>query len=454
MNDVKVTSVARRNLRMAMASPSAKLSVVLFVALLILGALFISYWLNTTQKAGQAAADGYGTTGKVPRGGVADKETVKTVESQSNAKADEAREAGKSFQAPFIFEVEQAPRLATRDGVNEVSQEVSEYSEEQVFAGLRDRAATMDRVDAEVARRGAVAQHNPNGTMASTGSGPYASATQGQGPSSQGGAPGTAQLYGLNEKDAEQISGQLRVVGTTHASYVSLPEGLLSAKAEKVATAVAVQPDKGPALINQGPKTKVVARSGDVCAAAPDGAINTDFAVPVFFELLDCGILTGTKLRGTLQKGPDNFVIMFNNFSPPKKATFKFAGTTEAISMNIDTGYAGVADDVDRHWPSRIAAAVLQNVARTERQFLQQRGQQTYWGVGGSTTTYDKPTSEERRDARIAGAVEGATDVITRDSAYAINRPATMTMERTTAIGVQFTRDILIEEQQTRGQYE
>ena len=433
-------TVASRNLRAAWENPIAKIGLVVLVfAVIILAGAAIAMLRKNTSAPGAAEGDGYSISGGEPRGAV-DPATAKAVENKSDQESLDARNAGQSFGGPFVFEGEVSqPRSVGGTGFDESGGAGDSGTRQQpsaAIASLKSKAAEYDA--AEEPRSGGLSG-TANGSTGARASG-------------QGGAQGGAQGYGLTPEAFGQIAGQLAAAGTGQVRYESLSNGILSrppaspVAAEKatnsIAGGVAGVPDvAGTALEKQ----VVAARAGQICGASPDTAINTDYNVPVFFELLDCGLLTGAKARGVVAKTPDDFTIQFSNFSLDPKKGYRLVAQVEALSVSVNNdGSPGIADDVDNHWGTRLGSSALLALARTERSFLAARGSSTVNTGTSSSVTIDPLSAEDKRTARVAGLLEGGMDVIAKDVAFGVNRAATMTLKKSTLIGIQFMSDVKV----------
>jgi hypothetical protein len=460
-------SVAKNNVKQGFSSPAAKVGIgVLFVGLCLAGTA--AYRLLDTKdvKPGVAQADGYNVQAGDPRGGVGDGATVEAVENANNKNAKASLEQGGSFAGPFTFQTAQAPRLNIKDGFDESGKTDGgkmQYTEEQVLAELRSRAADLDRTDEMAAKTGQQqtnAARGANGGTSGQG-GTYAGSQQGNYSNTPGysqvDAKGNPMPYGVTEKDFNDIVAQLNKLGGERGGYSSLANGRLKMEEKAAQTPAAAQGPTGThqvaagassqgggAVVGQAAvKKRTAVEAGTICAATTESAIDTDFPTPVFVELQDCKELTGSRFRGTIQRGPADFVVVFNELFLSSKHKFKLVGKAEAISANLDKdGKSGIAQNVDNHWLSRLGSAGILSLAKTEKQFLAARGTtQVTTGVSSSTTV--QPLSDkEKNDMRIAGLLEGGMDVITRDTQYGVNRQATMSRDRGTVIGVQFISNV------------
>lgn len=435
-------TVASQNLKTAWANPAAKIGVAVFVLVAVIAAgAAIALLRGGGSRPGAAQGDGYSVSGGQPRGAV-DPATVKAVETRSDQESRDAMDVGQSFGGPFVFEgAPSQSRGGSSTGFDETggagSRSGAPGSAPQpsvAIAGLKAKAAEYDSAEESRSLASGSRSSVSGGGSRSTG---------------QGGQQGVAQGYGVTPEAFGQIAGQLSSVGTGQVRYDSLPNGILS-KPPQVAVAdqVAIKGSSSVEIVESKRASafeQVAARAGQICGAAPDTAINTDYNVPVFFELLDCGLLTGAKVRGVVAKTPDDFTIRFTNISLDPKKGYRLLAQVEALSVSVKKdGSAGVADDVDNHWGTRLASSALLALARTERSFLSARGSSTVNTGTSTSVTIDPLTSEEKRTARVAGLMEGTMDVVSKDIAYGANRPATMTLDKSTLIGIQFMSDVKV----------
>lgn len=445
-----VSSIARDNLKKGLGSPVAKVAIVVLVALIIISiAVGVRLMSGGGRTSGAAKADSYGTPAQAPRGET-DKATAKAVAEDSDRQATEARQRGQSFAGPFVFE----PSIqsgagqggnAPNDGFSE---KVSDQSP-RVLAALRSRAAEYDSAEDRSGGRAS----GQGGSTAAAGAG-------------QGAANGA---YGMSEDGFKQVTDQLRSVGMTTMRYESLPNGSLARSATGAATAAPAAPGAAsnaaggsamgapqmaappvvaaaaPGISSGTPGERVALRAGTICPGVPESAVNTDFAVPVFIKLLECGMLTGARVKGTVVKTPSDFTLRFTNlFLDPGKG-YKVNGTVEAVSINVKKeGEPGIADDVNNHWFTRLGSSALLALAKTEKQFITARGSTTVTTGTSSSTTIEPLSDEEKKTARAAGVLEGAMEVVSRDLGTGINRQPTMTLDKGTVIGVQFMDDVKV----------
>lgn len=426
--------LAKKNLQNAWASPVTKISAAIGVVLVIgLSAVAVSILRSGGARPGAAEANGYGLSGQEPRG-AADSATVAAVERRADALADESKERGDSFGGPFIFEGVGQQRVVGASGGFEERPTASVKQTGPVFTALREKANEYDRAEDSTQSRSRQA-----GYGSYSGSGV---AGQGQG--------GGAQSYGLTTEAFGLVAAQLRTAGTERPQYAWLPNGVITkppvvveAKASPAASALGV--DTMAPVRTEVSKEQVAARAGTICPAKPEAAIDTDYNVPVFFEILECGVLSGTRARGVVQKFPDDFTIVFNAFSIDPKKRLKFSSPVEGVAVSVERdGSPGVADSVDRHWVSRLGSSALLSLARTERSFVAARGSSTVTTGTSSSVTIDPLSADEKRTARVAGLLEGGMDVVTKDLSTGVNRPPTMTLKKSTLVGIQFTSDVKV----------
>lgn len=435
-------TVASNNLKSAWANPVTKIGVAVLVLVVVVSAgAAISLLRGGGSRPGAAQGDGYSVGGGQPRGAV-DPATVKAVETRSDQESRDAMNVGQSFGGPFVFEgAPSEMRRGGSTGFDETGASGSASSTNgsvqqpaEAIAGLKSKAAEYDSAEQSRSYASASRSGGAGGGTRSSG---------------QGGQQGVAQGYGLTPEAFGQIAGQLSSVGTGQVRYESLANGVLSKPPQAVVSeqvASRAVPTSGSVeSARSSAFEQVAARAGQICGAAPDTAINTDYNVPVFFELLDCGLLTGAKVRGVVSKTPDDFTIRFTNFSLDPKKGYKLVAQVEALSVSVkNDGSPGVADNVDNHWGTRLASSALLALARTERSFLSARGSSAVNTGNSTTVTIDPLTAEEKRTARVAGLMEGTMDVVSKDIAYGANRPATMTLDKSTLIGIQFMSDVKV----------
>lgn len=438
-NKESASTVAKQNLKSAWDNPVTKIGLLVGVlVVIVLGGVAIAMLRGGGKGAGAAQGDGYSVSGGEPRGAV-DQATARAVEANADRASAEAMSAGQSFGGPFVYEG--APSDARRGGgvvtgFDETGSSAGPSAQVQTaMAGLRAKAADYDMADE--ARGGGTATATAGGSRG-TGQG---------GASRSGSQQGAPQGYGLTPEAFGQIAGQLASVGTGQVRYESLPNGILS----KPPQAQAAAQQGGAALVGQAtksssdPREEIAARAGQICGAVPDTAINTDYNVPVFFEILECGVLTGAKAKGVVAKSPDDFTIRFTNLSLDPKKGYKLVAQVEGMAVSVkNDGSPGVAENVDNHWGTRLASSALLSLARTERSFIGARGSTSVNTGNSSTVSIDPLTSQEKRDARVAGLVEGAMDVVSKDVSLGVNRPATMTLSKSALIGIQFMSDVKV----------
>lgn len=478
-------SIARNNLKKGFNSPAAKIgSIAAVVGIIGLGGLGVSLFQGQAEsknEIGKADASGYVTNDPSVEGEIANAETLSVIEERMNEKSRAALESGTSNLGIFAFETNKVPVTNLQPDFDESFKPedaaTANLKVDEVIANLRRRAADLDRIDAATAGTPGVARatvSTPVMTGASTSTSGQAQAQvavhqygSGHGlSSSMVDAQGRPMPYGISPEDFTQIATQLARVGTGSVAYISAPNGLLSAQQQSggnndtarganmmpaVATSsgnasmdnVVRANASGSADTRSTGKRRLLAEAGAICAIQSESAINTDYPLPAFFEIISCKELTGVRVRGNIQQTPDNFVITFTEFFTTNKHKFKFEGQPQGVSVNINNdGYAGVATDVNNHWFSRIGSAALLNLANTEKEFLNQRGTSTITTGTSSTVAVEPMSEEDKNNARIAGVLQGTMDVITKDTQYGINRKPTMTMPAGTVIGIQFMTNI------------
>lgn len=485
-------SIARKNLKTGFSSPAAKIgSIAAVVAIIGVGGIGFNMLQskgNSPDSIGSADAGGYITNDAKVEGEIDNAETLAVIESQMNAQSEEALANGKSNLGVFAFETTKVRETnLDRDydpGLTAEDVSAANVKADEVIANLRQRAASLDRIDAVNSGYSTSSRANAPAQQVSAGSS-YAGA-QPQPMHAQSAyyvdaglnssmvdAQGRPIPYGVTPEDFTQIATQLASVGRGSISYVSAPNGLLTAQQQgsvggsnganvQRASQPATSGSAGAAMDNvvrasgnvaqgagSGAKTRLLAEAGAICPIKSESAINTDYPLPAFFEILSCQELTGVRLRGNIQQTPDNFIITFTDFFTTNKHKFKFEGQPQGVSVNINNeGYAGVASNVNNHWLSRIGSAALLNLANTEKDFLNQRGTSTITTGTSSTVAVEPMSEEDKNNARIAGVLQGTMDVITKDTQYGVNRKATMTMPAGTVIGVQFMTNIEVSDAQ------
>lgn len=437
-NKESASTVAKQNLKSAWDNPVTKIGLLVGVlVVIVMAGAAIAMLRGGGKGAGAAQGDGYNVSGGEPRGAV-DQATARAVEANADRAFAEAKDAGQSFGGPFVYEG--APSDSRRGGVVTGFDETgaASGSSAQVTAAMTNlRAKAADYDAADEARGGGSAVASSGGSRGT-----------GQGGASRSSAQqGVSQGYGLSPEAFGQIAGQLASVGTGQVRYESLPNGILS------------KPPQAPVQAQQGsvggggpvaktssePREEIAARAGQICGAVPDTAINTDYNVPVFFEILECGVLTGAKAKGVVAKSPDDFTIRFTSLSLDPKKGYKLVAQVEGMAVSVkDDGSPGVAENVDNHWGTRLASSALLALARTERSFIGARGSTSVNTGNSSTVSIDPLTSQEKRDARLAGLVEGTMDVVSKDVSLGVNRPATMTLSKSALIGIQFMSDVKV----------
>lgn len=432
--------LAKRNLSQAWSSPVAKIGVVVgLVAIVGLGGAAIHAFRGGNAKAGAASAESYGGGGPAPRGAT-DAATAAAVAKQADADSEAAKASGTSFGGPFVFEGAEKERSSSDVTASFDEKPAANVQKTgPIFVALREKAAEYDAAERR-GQAGGSGTATSAGGRSSTGSGQSAAGQAGQGP------------YGMTPEEFGQVSAQLQRVGSDRPVYNWSANGIISKPpapaADMKPAAQSVGQGGGlvaPGLEKVAAKEQIAARAGDVCGATPESSIDTDYAVPVFFEIVECGLLTGARARGQVVKSPDDFTIHFTNIALDPKKGWKLAGAAEGMAVNIaKDGSPGVADSVDRHWMTRLGSSALLSLAKTEKGFISARGATTLT-TGTSTSTSIEPLSaEEKRTARIAGVLEGGMDIVAKDLSTGVNRAATMRLEKSTLVGIQFMADVKV----------
>ena len=422
------TTIAKDNLKKGLASPAAKLIILGIFVVAIIAALSAGFVFRNTSIAGPAKVGNLGVQVKAPRGETS-ASVLDAVEEDSNNRSVAASAAGASYVGPFVY-------ASASEGV------AAEASSPALLSALRRKAADYDASEDLQAR-------NSGGGGGSAGS---SSSTQTPSQLTSGQEGGN---YGMSPDAFRQVAVQLDVVGRRDFTYDGLPGGAFSrgpvavsntsAQGAPIMTAAQQVTVQAASQSQAEQSGRVVARAGAVCGAVLETSINTDYNIPAFVKLLDCGELTGTRLRGQVSKTPDDFFIMFGEafFDPSKR--LKVTGGLQAVSANIERdGTPGVDSKVDNHWPSRLASSALLALAATERQFLSARGTTSTITPTGAVLTVDGLTTEQKQEARAAAVLEGSFNVITKDVGAGINRQATMTLPKNVILGVQFLSDVKV----------
>ncbi|SFF31846.1 hypothetical protein [Paracidovorax wautersii] len=430
--------LAKQNLRQAWSSPAAKIGVVVLVLAVIgLGGAAIHSLRGGTAKAGVASAEGYGGGGPAPRGAT-DAATAAAVAQKADEDSAAAKATGTSFAGPFVFEGAEKQQRNEVAGFDE-KPAANVQKTGPIFVALREKAAEYDAAERRT-QGGTAGAASTSGARAGAGGGQASTGQAGQGP------------YGLTEQEFAQVAGQLKSVGSSRPVYSWSANGIISkppASGAEMKSSATASGQGGVAVVQAldkvAAKEQIAARAGDVCGATPESAIDTDYAVPVFFEIVECGVLTGARARGQVVKSPDDFTIHFTNITLDPKKGWKLASAVEAMAVNIaKEGSPGVADSVNRHWMTRLGSSALLSLAKTEKGFISARGSTTLT-TGTSTSTAIEPLSaEEKRTARIAGVLEGSMDIVAKDLSTGVNRTATMRLEKTTLLGIQFMGDVKV----------
>ena len=423
------TSIAKANLKKGLSSPGAKLMLVAFFGLAVMASLAAAIFLRSPATSGVARGGDLGVQVKAPRGETS-AVLADAVGEDANNRAAAAAAAGDSYVGPFVF--------ASANEGNKV-----EPPSPALLAALRRKAADYDASEDFQARS------NPGSSSSASGGGGYSNSSGGSGsaPSGQ-----DTQNFGLSPEAFRQVSSQLDAVGRRDFVYDSMPGGLLSRGNVVPPTSTAQQtPSPAPAAPaapttgSRNPSEKTAARAGSICGAVLETSVNTDYNIPVFVKLLDCGDLTGTKLKGQVTKTPDDLFLFFTEpyIDPVKR--MKIVGGLQAVSANIERdGTPGLDANVNNHWPTRLASSALLALANTERQFLSARGTTSTITPTGAVLTVDGLTTEQKQEARAAAVVEGAFNVITKDVGVGVNRQSTMTLPKNTLLGVQFLSDVKV----------
>lgn len=467
------STVAKQNLKRGFSSPAAKIiSVIAAFSIVLLGILGVGMLGEKNKgKAGEAKGDAYLVNDTATTGSIPDAQTVAHIEQKMNERSEEALSNGESNLGAFVFESSKAPDLNIKDTFSEADEArkanaVSNTTVEEVFSRLREKSAGYDRVESSGANSSAAVAANRASTSSNDAPRGSANAEMRSRYSQQStsssydavavDANGAPLPYGVSAQDFTAITNQLASVGRSTVEYRTLPGGILSqppalavASNEKSARSGAqgtgndnVVRSTSPANSNEENK-RLVAQAGSMCAARSESAINTDYPLPVFFELLNCKDLTGVRARGTVQMTAGDFLITFTEFHTTGDHNFKFAGKPEGVSININEGgKSGVATSVDNHWISRLGSAALLSLAKTETEFLSQRGSQTVTTGTSSSVSVDPMSGQEKNNARVAGLLQGSMDVITRDTQYGVDRKATMELPYGHVIGIQFMSNI------------
>ena len=423
------TSIAKANLKKGLSSPGAKLMLVAFFGFAVIAAFVAAMFFRSPSTSGVAKGGDLGVQVRAPRGETS-AVLADAVGEDSNNRAAAAAAAGDSYVGPFVF--------ASANEGNKV-----EPPSPALISALRRKAADYDASEEFQARSSA------GSSTTASGGGGYSNSSTGSG-SVQSGQD--VQNFGLSPEAFKQVSSQLDAVGRRDFVYDSLPGGLLS-RGNVAPANPAPQPappptssaPAAPANAPRNPLEKTAARAGSICGAVLETSVNTDYNIPVFVKLLDCGDLTGTKLKGQVTKTPDDLFLFFTEpyIDPAKR--MKIVGGVQAVSVNIERdGTPGLDANVNNHWPTRLASSALLGLAAVERQFIGARGTTSTITPNGAVLAVDGLTTEQKQEARAAAVVEGVFNVITKDVGVGVNRQSTMTLSKNTLLGVQFLSEVKV----------
>ena len=423
-----------QNLKKGFATPTAKVVLGIF-ALSIVGFGVLGWKKITSGPAstsGRADAAGFDVRGAKPRGAT-DSETAAAVGASADKTAEAAAASGSSYAGPFVFDADSGGNALGAGPNNPTTRQAAQ----EILTALRKRASEYDASEEAAARDARAGQGGNRNAQNDT----NASNRQNAGD------------YGLGPEGFKQITAQLDRVGRPSWSYGSLPGGVLSQQSAppsapspltpvSTSTASTASTPGGSAKANA---EYIAARAGSTCAALPDSGYDTDIALPVFATLQNCGDLTSARVKGNIQKSADNFTVRFNALflDPAKRLKITSAFDASAVSIEKD-GDPRIADNVNNHWWTRIGSSALLSLARTEQSFISSRGT-TSTSTGFSTSTaVEGLTDKQKNDARAAGVLQGAMEVVTRDVGVGVNRQPTMTTNKSTLIGVQFLDDVKV----------
>lgn len=422
----------KQNLGNVFSSMPVKVGAVIFLlVIIVIGSLGVHKLRGGGEKAaaGPKLAD-FNAPTDAPAGAV-DERAFKDKLRVDAEEAAKAEASGRSYFGNFTFVGERGGKRFESD--------------KSGSADARAHDDPLKAIDAEVAansRREAAALGLDRGGKAGassaqqpTGAPPLSTDVA----SSTAAQPGSGARSDLTTAEVEALSKQLdKSASFKPMKYVSAVD------AGEATRSPAATPSTTPAVASSTPASASAAKEeeliagGEVCPVTMDNPINTDLMASVFVTIQGCGPLNGVRLRGSIVKGVDDFGITFDAAHPPRGYPYKFTAPIQAESVNLETGGAGIAQKVDKHWLERIATAGLVGLAKAEQQSLSARAQQSITNGTTITQSVDKYTAEERRNARIAGFAQEGLGVVAKDAALGVNRAPTMTTKRDTAIGVRF----------------
>jgi intracellular multiplication protein IcmE len=185
---------------------------------------------------------------------------------------------------------------------------------------------------------------------------------------------------------------------------------------------------------------KVILKAGSILFATLDTAVNSDEKGPITATIVS-GELKGSKLMGTMSVQTESETIALN-FSAINMPNEKKSMGISAVAIDPDTARTALASDVDHHyllrWGSLFASSFVQGYASAVASSGQT--QTVNQGAAGTTTTTTTPALDGRQQLfqGIAAVATKWSDVVAKN----FDRPATITIDQGTGIGVLITADL------------
>mgnify|MGYP001413158997 CR=1 FL=1 len=198
---------------------------------------------------------------------------------------------------------------------------------------------------------------------------------------------------------------------------------------------------------NQGEATRSVSSSplykaGTILYAVVETSLNTDEPSPILAKITS-GPLAGSRLIGSSQglgsQWSQAIVLQFNTISIPMMPQSQ---SIECIAVDPVTARTALADSVNNHYIQRYGSLFFSKLIEGYAQAIQTSGSTTETDSNGNETTTNSETSDAENLMIALGNVGTAVGT---QVASVINRPATITINQGSAIGLLLLSDFTIE---------
>lgn len=188
----------------------------------------------------------------------------------------------------------------------------------------------------------------------------------------------------------------------------------------------------------------VAVKAGTIMHAVVITSVNSDEPGPVLAQVVS-GPFAGARLLGKFEmpQNAQKVVLTFNVMTMPSAAKSMSIST---YAVEPETARTALASDVDNHYLQRYGTLMAASFMKGYAQAISQSGatQTVSLGAGGVASTTTFPTLDAKK-TNMAALGEVGTALGTA-LAGNVNRPATVTLNSGTPVGILFMQDVSIQE--------